>query len=267
MVSGAPVHIVFRFFGELVEFLPPRRRDAGGSALLVALPEHDSVKDAIEAQGVPHTEVELILVNGQSVGFSYQVQNGDRISVYPPFRTLDVGSVSQVRPEPPEPRFVLDTHLGTLDSHLRLLGFDTLYRNDYDDATLARISSEEGRILLTRDRGLLKRSQVTHGYHVWETDPDRQVVEVLHRFHLFDALTPFRRCTRCNTLLETVSKAAITERLEPKTRRYYDEFARCPACDQVYWKGSHFEHLQRLVERWHDAGGALPSAPEALAPS
>ncbi|MGH2350484.1 MAG: Mut7-C RNAse domain-containing protein [Chloroflexota bacterium] len=239
------VRVWLRFYAELGSFLPT---DQWGVAVARVLPERDSVKDVIEALGVPHTEVDLILVNGESVDFSYQVRDGDHISVYPRFRSIDVESLSRVRPPSlPEPRFVLDTHLGKLATHLRMLGFDTLYRNDYDDDALARISSREGRILLTRDRGLLKRSAVTHGYHVWETDPERQVVEVLRRFDLFDAVAPFRRCLRCNGLLELVAKEAIADRLEPKTRRYYDEFARCPACDQIYWKGSHHERMTRLV--------------------
>ena len=149
----------------------------------------------------------------------------------------------------------MDGHLGTLASLLRLLGFDVLYRNDYDDATLARISSEEQRILLTRDRGLLKRSVVAYGYHVWETDPERQLVEVVRRFGLAGAAAPFRRCLRCNGVLEPVTKAEVLDRLEPKTKRYYDEFAICRVCDRVYWKGSHHEHMRQRLERLLDEGG------------
>ncbi|MBI3972138.1 MAG: Mut7-C RNAse domain-containing protein, partial [Chloroflexi bacterium] len=141
----------------------------------------------------------------------------------------------------------LDAHLGKLAGLLRLLGFDVLYRNDDDDETLARISAEQERILLTRDRGLLKRSIVTYGYHVWETNPGRQLVEVLRRFNLSAQISPFRRCLRCNAVLEPVSKEAVIDRLEPKTRLYYDEFAFCRACDQVYWKGSHYARLQGLI--------------------
>jgi uncharacterized protein with PIN domain len=129
-----------------------------------------------------------------------------------------------------------------------MLGFDTLYQNDYPDEELARISSQEGRILLTRDRGLLKRSAVTHGYCVRETDPREQVREVLQRFDLFGAVKPFRRCMRCNSILQPVAKEAISHRLPPKTRQYYDEFRICRACDQVYWKGSHYQRMQRFIQ-------------------
>jgi uncharacterized protein with PIN domain len=159
--------------------------------------------------------------------------------------------VLRLRPAPlREPRFVLDTHLGKLAGYLRLLGFDTLYRNDYDDATLAHISHDERRTLLTRDRGLLKRSMVTHGYYVRETDPQRQVVEVLRRFDLHRSIAPFRRCLRCNGLLQTVDKATVGDRLPPKTHEYYDEFHVCGQCGHIYWKGSHYRHLLDFVERF-----------------
>jgi uncharacterized protein len=241
------VEISLRFYAELNDFLPPDRREVTFARVLK---EHASVKDVIEALGVPHTEVDLVLVNGESVDFSYLVRDGDRISVYPVFESIDITPLLRVRPRPlREPRFVLDTHLGKLAAYLRMLGFDTLYRNDYDDRTLAEISSGERRILLTRDRGLLKRSVVTHGYHIRETDPERQLVEVVRRFDLFRAIAPFRRCLRCNGALESVPKEAVADRLAPLTRQYYDEFATCPACGRVYWRGSHYERMQQLVER------------------
>jgi uncharacterized protein with PIN domain len=241
------IRVSLRFYAELNDFLPPRKRQV---TYPQALNDHAAVKDVIEAQGVPHTEVDLILVNGESVDFSYQVQDGDRISVYPMFESIDITPVLRVRPQPlREPRFILDTHLGKLAAYLRMLGFDTLYRNDYDDETLARLSSAEQRILLTRDRGLLKRARVTHGYHVWETNPERQLLEVLRRFDLFCSTAPFSRCLRCNQLLERVPKEAVADRLPAKTRRYYHEFGMCPACGQIYWKGPHYQHMERLIAR------------------
>lgn len=236
----------FRFYAELNDFLPPERKQRSFGYAFELSP---SIKDAIEALGVPHPEIDLILVNGVSVDFSYQVQDGDRISVYPVFESLDIKPLVCLRPQPlRETRFVLDVHLGRLANYLRLLGFDTLYRNDYDDEELARISSSERRILLTRDRGLLKRSIVTHGYCLCSTNPRQQLVEVLHRFDLFGSVRPFRRCLHCNDLIEPVDKAAIGDRLPPKVRQYYDEFRRCRGCDRIYWKGSHYERLERFVE-------------------
>ncbi len=231
--------VSIRFYAELGDFLPASRRQI---AFAHAVRDHVSVKDLIESLGVPHTEVDLVLVNGESVDFSYRVQDGDRISVYPVFESLDITPLLR------EPRFVLDTHLGKLAGYLRLLGFDTLYRNDYPDPLLVQISHQEHRILLTRDRGVLKHRLVTHGYYVWETAPLRQAVEVLRRFDLAGAITPFRRCMRCNGLLEPVAKDRVVDRLLPKTRQYYDEFQQCAGCGRVYWKGSHHERMRGLVE-------------------
>ena len=239
-------HASFRFYAELNDFLPPAKRQI---TVVHSFEGRVSIKHMIEALGVPHPEVDLVLVNGQSVDFSYLVQDGDRISVYPVFESIDITPLVRVRPQPlRESRFVLDTHLGRLAAYLRMLGFDTIYCNDYADEELAQISSQEGRILLTRDRGLLKRSEVTHGYCIRGTNSGRQLVEVLRRFDLFQAVTPFMRCVRCNGSLEPVSKEAISQRLQPKTRQYYDEFRICQGCDRIYWKGSHYQRMQRFIQ-------------------
>ena len=170
----------FRFYAELYDFLPPGRRHIPFEHAFNGNP---AIKDTIESLGVPHTEIDLILVNGESVDFSHPLQAGDRISVYPIFESIDIAPVLRVRPKPLRvPRFVLDTHLGRLAAYLRMLGFDALYRNDFDDDLLAELSRDENRILLTRDRALLKRSMVTHGYWMRETSPRQQLMEVLQRF-------------------------------------------------------------------------------------
>ncbi|MBE9177414.1 Mut7-C ubiquitin/RNAse domain-containing protein [Oculatella sp. LEGE 06141] len=237
----------FRFYAQLNDFLPPDRR---GLPFQHSFKESASTKDMIEALGVPHPEVDLILRHGETVDFSYLVHDGDRFSVYPTFQSIDIGTTSRVRPQPlPHLRFVLDIHLGKLATHLRLLGFDTAYRNDFADEALAQCAHEQQRILLTRDRGLLKRSLVTHGYCLRSTDPWEQLIEVLHRFDGLEKIAPFQRCLRCNGLLEAVDKAVVCDRLPPKTRQYYDEFHRCQTCHQLYWKGAHFERMQAFVNR------------------
>ncbi len=236
----------FRFYAELNDFLPAERKQR---PFVHSFELSGSVKDMIESLGVPHTEVDLILANGESVDFSYLVQDKDRISVYPVFEAIEISPVLRVRPEPlRETRFVLDVHLGQLAVYLRMLGFDTLYRNDYDDEELAQVSSQEGRILLTRDRGLLKRSIVTHGYCLRTTQPRRQLVEVLRRFDLFSSVMPFSRCLHCNSLLQSVDKTEIIDRLPPKTSRYYDEFRRCEGCGRIYWPGSHFQRMESFIK-------------------
>jgi uncharacterized protein with PIN domain len=251
------VRIVIRFYAELNDFLQPRRR---GRSFEHSFEGRVSVKDLIESLGVPHTEVELMLANGEPVDFAYLVQDGDRFSVYPVFRMLDISSLLRVRPDPPAPRFVLDAHLGKLATYLRMLGFDTLYRNDYDDEELAEISDAEGRILLTRDLGLLKRSLVTHGYFMRETNPQLQVVEVMHRFRLFEAIEPLQRCMRCNGLLVPTTKEAILERLPPRTGQYYDDFYLCEQCGQVYWRGAHYERILDFIAGIRAQRGPTPQS-------
>jgi uncharacterized protein len=236
-----------RFYSGLNDFLPPESR---GQAVSYSFEVSGSVKDMIEALGVPHTEVDFILANGGSVDFSYQVQNGDRIAVYPAFQSIDIARQQHLRPNfPVEKRFILDGHLGRLAAYLRMLGFDVLYRNDFSDDELAQISSSEERILLTRDQGLLKRNIVTHGYWVRATLPRQQVVEVVNYFGLVPEFVPFRRCVHCNSLLQTVSKDAILHRLQPETRQHYNEFYICPACDRIYWKGSHYQRMRKFIEK------------------
>ncbi|ASC71237.1 hypothetical protein XM38_021890 [Halomicronema hongdechloris C2206] len=240
-------HAYFRFYGSLNDFLPPFRRQRQFHRYIK---ERGSIKDAIEALGVPHPEVALILVHGTSVSFDYLVQPYDCISVYPQFTHLDITALSRVQPPPlAQGRFVLDVHLGKLATYLRLLGFDTLYRNDYHDDDLAQISSQQQRILLTQDRGLLKRSIVTYGYAVRSEHPDIQIIEVLQRFQLQAAVSPLQRCPRCNGPLRLVDKATIADQLPYYTRLYYDEFAQCQHCRQIYWKGAHYRRIQALIER------------------
>ncbi len=237
----------FRFYEELNEFLNPKRRKQSF--------RHDfstraSVKDMIEAFGVPHTEVDLILVDGNSVEFSHTVGDGEHISVYPVFESLDVTSIQRLRPKPlRNSRFVVDGHLGKLARYLRLLGFDTLYCSDYADDELVRISTQEHRILLTRDRALLKRKQISHGCYIYGTEPRHQLHGLVKRLDLYRAVQPFQRCMRCNGLLKTVARSGIAHRLKPKTIRYFDEFKICGRCEHIYWKGGHYARLVSLVEQ------------------
>lgn len=237
----------FRFYADLNEFLPPLRRQK--SFAYPTYGETQSVKHLIEANGVPHTEVELILANSCPVDFSYMVQPGDLISVYPAFRSPVIDIPNLLRPAVPNPaRFLLDNHLGKLARYLRLLGFDTWYFNDrYDDDQLAQIAHDDNRIMLSRDRGLLMRSLIVHGYCLRTKDSREQVKATLQRFQLHDQIMPWRRCLRCNGFLKPVAKEHIEDRLEPKTKQYFHEFQICADCEQIYWKGSHFKRLDKFV--------------------
>lgn len=243
----------FRFYEELNDFLPPARRRV---RFMHAFRGRVSVKDMIESLGVPHTEVELILANGRCVRFSYIVRDGDDVSVYPVFEALDVTPLLRLRPRPLRvTRFVLDGHLGTLARYLRILGFDTLYRNDFDDAELARISHDEKRVLLTRDVGLLKRNLVTRGLFLRATDPRHQLVEVTSRLDLYRALRPFRRCVRCNAVVHPVPRSALQGRVEPAVLGRFRRFRQCSGCGQIYWPGSHYDRMLAMIDALRATAG------------
>lgn len=238
----------FRFYEELNDFLPPERRK---TRFAHSFQRRSSIKDMIESLGVPHPEIDLILANGNSVDFSYIVQDRDDISVYPVFERLDITPLIRLRPRPlRHTLFVADCNLGRLARYLRLLGFDCLYANDFSDAEVAAISHETQRVLLTRDRRLLQRRIITHGLFVRATDPKKQVKEIMTRLDLYRQAAPFTRCTRCNGLLEPVAKNAVDAQLEPRTRLYFEDFLRCSDCGQVYWQGSHFNRVKPLVDEF-----------------
>jgi hypothetical protein len=247
-------HAEFRFYAELNDFLPAERRF---TTFLYRFTNTQTVKHLIESIGVPHTEVDLVLVNGQSVDFSCRVEDGDRVSVYPVFEAFDIAPLTRVRPEPlRQPRFILDVHLGRLAAYLRMLGFDALYQKDLRDDELSAIAGDQRRILLTKDRGLLKRSEVTHGYCIRRSHPREQLAEVLDRFDLARLAAPFTRCLRCNGLREEVAKEVVAGQVPPASRAIHDGFWQCSACGKIYWPGSHHRRMSRLVDAFLTANGA-----------
>lgn len=234
----------FRFYGELNDFLPLEKRQ---NVMDCPFNPPETVKHLIEAQGVPHPEVALILANGQETDFTYFVRHDDRLAVYPASGFSPDKSLRPALPHPPG--FVLDNHLGRLARYLRLLGFDTLYpREHLPDEELAQLSHDQGRVMLTRDRRLLMRNTIVHGYCLRTTDPKQQLDDVIRQFQLSDVLRPWQRCLHCNGLLQPVPKEAIEDRLEPKTRKYYHEFQMCSECGKIYWQGSHFDALKRIID-------------------
>lgn len=235
----------YRFYEELNDFLAPERRrrsfeyDCARAA---------TVKNAIEALGIPHTEVELILVNGVSVDLAHPVREGDRIAVYPRFEAFDVAPLLRLREAPLRiPRFVADAHLGGLARLLRMTGFDTLYRNDIHDDEIAALAAGEGRIALTRDRELLKRRDIDHGCYVHALKPREQFREIVGRLQLEALAKPFTRCLQCNTALTAVERAAVLAVLPPRVAERYERFSTCADCGRVYWEGSHWERMREVL--------------------
>jgi hypothetical protein len=266
-MAGADRTCEFRFYAELNDFLPRARRKRPFVHAFTGTP---SVKDQVEALGVPHTEVDLILVDGESAGFDHRLRGGERVAVYPMFERFDVAAETRLRADPlrrlgggsrkedgdglPPARFVLDVHLGRLAAHLRMLGFDCVWFNDLRDDEIVRIARGERRIVLTRDVGILKNGLVERGAFLRATDPMRQVREVVDRFRLEQLLDPFTRCVSCNGAVVRVDAEAARTRVPEAVALAYDEFSECRDCRRVFWPGS---HVDRLRERFAAIGVAL----------
>lgn len=236
-------HAEFRFHDRLNDFLPPASR---GRPLSHDVSRRAAIKDVIESLGVPHTEVDVILVDGTSVGFEHMLGGGERVAVYPWITAPR--AARHLRPRPPScPRFLADAQLGRLARYLRLLGFDCRYDNDIGDAELAAQAEQQQRVVLTRDRLLLRRKRIQLAHYVRADAPWQQVEEVCREFNLAPMFAPFTRCTDCNGRLVTVDKASVIDRLEPLTRQYVDDFLQCEACGKLYWHGSHVARMKERV--------------------
>ena len=237
------IHI--RFYEELNDFLPIEKRK---TRFVHHYIDRTSVKDLIESLGVPHTEVDLILVNGKSVNFKYLISDGDEISVYPVFESFDISEVQHLRPKPlRKPKFICDVHLGKLTRYLRMMGFDVFYKNNFDDEEIVRISLKERRAILTKDRGILKRSEVTHGYFIRNAKVEGQVKEVIKRFDLQKEIKELTRCLECNSELKIIAKEKIVVDLPPMVNQSQEEFFSCPGCGKLYWKGTHHKRMMNFI--------------------
>jgi uncharacterized protein with PIN domain len=237
----------FRFYAELNDFLPAEQRQKEFPYSFFGTP---SVKDTIEAIGVPHTEIDVILVDGNSVDFEQLLRGGERVAVYPVFERYDVTPLTRLRPAPlREPRFIADVHLGTLARQLRLLGFDTTWERDLDDEAIIETAARERRIILTRDKGILKNGSVTHGYWLRATDPESQLEEVVRALDLAGNIEPYVRCMECNAELEPIARSDAARSVPLQVFLVYREFRRCRQCGRTYWRGSHFKRLEQVVAR------------------
>jgi hypothetical protein len=240
------VTATFRFYEELNDFLAPDRRKQEFSCPCARAA---TTKHMIEALGVPHTEVELILVNGESADFNRILQDGDRVAVYPKFEAMDVTPLLRVREYPlRETRFVADSHLGGLAHMLRMMGFDTLYDNQFHDNSIVAIAEQDGRIVLTRDRELLKRRTITHGCYVHAQKTEEQLREIVERLDLARSAKPFTLCLHCNAPLHPIDKASVFDRLPPRVQANYERFSTCGVCRRVFWEGSHWRNMRRVLD-------------------
>ena len=233
------VTATFRFHAELNDFLPAPRRDR---ALQVECARAATTKHMVEALGVPHTEVGLLSVNGVEASMTRLLAHGDLVEVFPGSQAPDGLA-----------RFVADAHLGGLARLLRMAGFDTLYDNNFDDPEIAAISSSQDRIVLTRDRDLLIRKEISVGCYVRALKAEEQAQQVFARYRLAQRVRPFSLCLSCNAPLRSVAKSEVENCLPPRVRELHHEFSRCDICERVYWKGSHWQRMETLLGRLLDA--------------
>ncbi|MEU3946254.1 Mut7-C RNAse domain-containing protein [Streptomyces sp. NPDC029526] len=227
-----------------VEFAPqllvfvPQARDTG--TVRTGTDGVSGLGHVVESLGVPLTEVGTLLVDGREVPVSHLPGAGESVTVH---------AVEHPQRVPGAPlRFLLDVHLGTLARRMRLLGVDTAYEStDIGDPALAARSAAEQRVMLSRDRGLLRRRELWAGAFVYSTRPEEQLEYVLDRFR--PELRPWTRCTACNGLLRSATKEQVADQLKGGTHRTYDVFAQCAQCGRAYWKGAHHEQLEAIVDR------------------
>ena len=235
----------FRFYAELNDFLPAGRKQ---KAFIHGLKTPVTIGEAIESLNVPLSEVDLVLINSKPAEMNQTLHENDYISVYPVFESFDISSVSHNHKKPIRTtRFIVDAHLGKLAKYLRMLGFDTLYRNDYEDSEIIAIARQENRIILTRDKPLLKSKEVEHGYYVRATEKHEQLSEIVSKFDLYNQFRSFTRCMTCNSELIPKKKEEIMHKIVLETVGIFNEFFYCPSCDKVFWKGSHFERMEKLI--------------------
>jgi uncharacterized protein len=234
------------FHGALQDFLRPTAKT---KPLVYTFKGAPAVKDAIEAIGIPHTEVAVILINDSPVTFSAPLAHNAVVQVYPPDYKKVWPAEYNLQHEPPKPyKFILDVHLGSLAKTLRMLGFDVVYHQHFHDSGIAQLAQKEQRIVLTRDIGLLKQKIIEHGYWLRSQHTTEQLQEVVSRYSL-QHFNPLVRCMRCNELIRPVPKQQVLHKLPPKTQLYFNEFYYCTPCDKVYWKGSHYEHMVQVIQQ------------------
>lgn len=236
----------FRFYEELNDYLPKENRKEWFD---VTIEPETTIRTVLQKLGVPINEVDLILVNQQSQGLDYQLQNEDRVSVFPMFELFDISSVSEVHDKPLRNlKFIGDVHLGRLCKYLRILGFDTLYFKDYSVDQLIELSRQDRRILLSKDHKLGKHPKVNHWYWIRSSDPLEQIRDLYEKLDLTSSIAPLTRCIKCNNEIVLVPKEEVLDKLQPRTAKYYEDFFQCPNCERIYWEGSHYEHMLEFIQ-------------------
>ena len=240
-----PSKVKFRFYAELNDFL---RSDRQQMPIEYYYHGPVNVREAVENQGIPRSSVDLILVNGESVDFDYHLTDNDYLSVYPVFELVDISPISKIRKNPLRSvRFIVDAHLGKLAKNLRIMGFDALYRNTYQDNEIRLIARLQNRIILTKDKGLLMAKNIDRGYYVRSVKSKEQTSEVVRKFDLYNIIDPLSRCLICNRKLKEISPAEIPTNLANTLARGFEIYFKCRHCKRIFWKGSHYKSMAEAI--------------------
>lgn len=240
------MYIQVRCFAELNDYLPNHQRY---NTFSLSVSQPCSVQHLVDLINIPSVNIDLVLVNGQSVTLEYVLQENDLVSIYPIFETFDISNITKVRKTPlRSPKFVLDVHLGKLAHLLRMLGFDAAYKNNFTDNMLIDISTKEKRILLSKDKTLINTNTLSHAYLIKNKEPRLQLLEILDKLDLYTLINPFTRCIECNSLLQKVDKKIIFARIPEAVRNWCNEYYICLSCNRIYWKGSHYKHMNSYIE-------------------
>jgi uncharacterized protein len=239
--------VTVRAYEELNDFLPIHHQKKD---FVIEIEPKTPVHALIEMLHIPLSQVDLILVNSQSVGVDHCLSPGDRLSIYPVFETFDISTVARL-PQTPlrKLKFVCDVHLGKLSKFLRMLGIDAHYDKDITPPELIQLSLLQNRIILTKNRGLLKNRFITRRYRVRSEDSNQQLAEVLSYFDLKGKFALMSRCLKCNHLVSPVSKDCIRGRVPDAVWNLHETFAICEGCGRIYWMGSHYASMLERISR------------------
>lgn len=240
----------FKFYFSLNDFLPAQKRESRINYLFQGTP---SIKDAIESLGIPHTEIDVILVQRKPVDLTYQLKDKNDVEVYPVMpEDIFPNKYSLFQGCLTKDKFVLDVHLGKLGKAMRIMGIDTFMKQDLSDKMIASIAENENRVVLTRDIGLLKHKAIECGYWLRSQQWHEQFKEVVQRFHLDEKFKPFSRCIVCNGNIVTVDKYSVEQEVPLLSEEMFEEFFQCTQCKKVYWKGSHYDRMEEWVRMWKE---------------
>lgn len=248
-ITGISPGLLLELHGDIPDLL--NRVPERNKTIIYPLSRRASIKDILESLGIPHTEVGKIILDKKEQRFEKIAENGEHYEIHPLSPALPPTEGTILRPEPFKSccRFLVDINVGRLAGLLRMAGFDAENANkESTTRAIAKKAVAEDRILLTRNKDLLKHRELVYARLVRNQDPDLQLREVISLYSLENLLQPFTRCISCNGLLADVKKEAIVDRLLPLTKKFFNRFRICSDCHKIYWQGSHHDRMTKKLE-------------------